>query len=453
MRARKPSVKRHARLVLALCSLCLSWSQQPPSITLKSTVREVIVPVIVKDASGHVVSNLKQSDFSVFEDEVRQRIVAFSATDDPSVQMAAEQIAQPPTGEKSSGVSAPQAGPDSPTRTYLVGVDTLHSSFGNIQQARKALEKFFEREHDARAQYALMNLSRQLEVVQDSTRDPSLVLAALGSKRFQKSLVDSESANLAWESEQLRRMLVGFSPQACETPGVRVRGSTPDTCSDMKRQVQMFVNKSAERTALLTRLFLQELKTMIVAMGSMPTQRTLVLISDGFNLVPGRELFGIASAYFPNDPEWRFNERDTQSELNEISGLAQKNNVIVYALDSRGVYTPASTGLGDASHEGDGNWTGGNAMSEMVRAEDRIAWENGNAMAELAKATGGVYFHDNNDLRSGLRRVFDDQRQRYLIVYSSSNDAADGKFRKIRVNVENKKLHVFAKSGYWAPAN
>lgn len=409
-------------------------------------MREIVVPVIVKDAGGHVVSNLKQPDFSVFEDEVRQRIVAFSETYDPSVQMDAEQVAQASTRAKSPAVSAPQTGPDSPIRTYLVCIDTLHSSFGNMQEARKALEKFFEGEHDGRAQYALMNLSRQLEVVQDSTRDPSLVLAALGSKRFQSSLVDSESANLAWESEQLRRMLTGFSPQACETHAL-------NNCSDMKRQVQLFVNRSAEHTALLTRVFLEELKTIIVAMGSMPTERTLVLISDGFNLVPGRELFGIASAYFPNDPEWRFNERDTQPELNEISGLAQKNNVIVYALDSRGVYTPASTGLGDASHGGDPYWTSGNAMPEMFRAEDRIAWENGNAMAELAKATGGIYFHNNNDLLPGLRRVFDDQRQRYLIVYSSSNDAADGKFRKIRVDVENKKLHVFAKSGYWAPSN
>ena len=76
--------------------------------------------------------------------------------------------------------------PDSPSRTYLVSVDTLHSSFGNIAQARRALTKFFAREHDAKAQYALMNLSRQIDVIQDSTRDPSLVLSALGSKKFQK---------------------------------------------------------------------------------------------------------------------------------------------------------------------------------------------------------------------------------------------------------------------------
>jgi VWFA-related protein len=92
-------------------------------------------------------------------------------------------------------------------------------------------------------------------------------------------------------------------------------------------------------------------------------------------------------------------------------------------------------------------------MPEMFRAEDTIARENGNAMAQLAQATGGVYFHDNNDLLSGLQRFFDDQRQRYLIVYSPSNDTEDGKFRKIKVTVANKKLQVFAKSGYWAPAN
>lgn len=133
--------------------------------------------------------------------------------------------------------------------------------------------------------------------------------------------------------------------------------------------------------------------------------------------------------------------------------LAQKNSVIVYALDSRGLYTPASTGLGDASHTGDAYWTSGRAMEDMMEHEDTIARENGSAMAQLAAATGGFYFENNNDLLSGIRRAFDDERERYVIAYTPSNELTDGKYRKIRVIVKDKNLRVHAKAGYWATVN
>lgn len=422
----------------------------PPSVpTLNANVRQVLVQVAVTDRRGHPVSNLHRDDFEVFEDEVPQRIVAFGTTYETSLEGAQSPVAHGTVAQPTMPASA-KVGPNSPTRTYLVCVDTLHSAIGNIFQARTALQKFFKQENDPHAQYALMNLSRQIQVIQDSTRDASLVLNALAGKKFQTSVLDGEVGSIAADSEALRRILVSLSPQACSAPAVRVRGTIPDACSDILRRVRSFIESSAERTAVLTKLYFEELKTIITAMGGMPTERTLVLISDGFNLIPGRELTGIASAYFPDDPEWRYNERDTQSQLSELLRLAQKNNVVVYTLDSRGVYTPASSGLGDASHTGDAYWTSGNAMPEMMRSEDRIAQENKSAMAQLASATGGIFFEDNNDLFSGIRRAFDDERERYEIAYAPSNASVDGKYRKIRVTVKRRNLRVHAKAGYWA---
>jgi VWFA-related protein len=265
-----------------------------------------------------------------------------------------------------------------------------------------------------------------------------LVLSALASKKFQSSIVDGESSDIVSQADTLRKML---------------NGEIPIPSLDLKHQVQMFIASRAERTAILTRTFQQELKSIIASMASMPTERTLILISDGFNLVPGRELVGIARAYFPDDPEFRFTERDTQPQLDELLRLAQKHNVIVYALDSRGLSPPASTGLGDASHTGDSSSTHMRALHEMMKDEDTVAWENGSAMAQLAAATGGIYFHDNNDLLAGLHRAFDDERERYVIAYAPSNDSVDGKYRKIRVEVKDKRLRVHAKTGYWATGN
>jgi VWFA-related protein len=302
-------------------------------------------------------------------------------------------------------------------------------------QAQRALQKFFQGEHDGKAQYALMTLGRHIAVVQDSTRDPSLVLSALASKNFQSSVVDAEGSNIAFEADTLRKMLMG---------------QIPIPALDLEHQVQMFITSRAERTAILTRTFQQELKNIIQITGSIPTQRTIIFISDGFNLVPGRELVGIARAYFPNNPWFRFTERDAQPQLNELLQLAQRYNVVVYALDSRGLYSSASTGLGDASHSGEARSKYTRGLNEMIHDEGTVAWENGSALAQLASATGGIYFHDRNDLLGGIHRAFDDERERYVIAYSPSNDSADSTYRKIRVEMRNRSYRVYAKTGYWA---
>lgn len=425
-------------------------ARTPPTVpTITANVRNVLVPVLVTNKHGHPISDLQQSDFAVFEDGAPQQIIAFSKTYSTSL----DSFNMPASGSLHSGTTA-KAGPDSPIRNYLICVDTLHSNLGDVDGAQHVLTKFFRKEHDPKAQYALVILGRQIEVIQDATRDPSAILSALKSKKFQSGVADGEASNIASQADHLLRMLSGVSPRAC---------AGPNACKKLKRRVRSYIDGSANRTALLTRDFLRELKTIINAMASMPTERTLILISDGFTLAPGEELYGIASAYFPNDPEWRMNPRQTQPMLDEILQLAEKDNVVVYGLDSRGVYTPSSSELLGASH-GVTNGQAGQIDSRnanfqasmqgvqtMMTNEAVVAYQNGSALAQLASATGGIYFENQNRLLGGLQRAFNDERVRYLIAYSPSNQTADGHYRRIRVAVKGENFRVYAKAGYWAP--
>lgn len=60
-----------------------SFSQEKPDDVLKVDTRLVSVPVIVSDRSGRYVPNLKASDFSVFQDGVKQEVEFFAATEEP----------------------------------------------------------------------------------------------------------------------------------------------------------------------------------------------------------------------------------------------------------------------------------------------------------------------------------------------------------------------------------
>ena len=74
---------------------------------------------------------------------------------------------------------------------------------------------------------------------------------------------------------------------------------------------------------------------------------------------------------------------------------------------------------------------------EVAREWDDIATDEGLTLSEIAAATGGTAFKNSNDLFTGLQRAFADGREYYTLAYVSTNEAQDGKFRKIAVQVRD----------------
>jgi VWFA-related protein len=200
----------------------------------------------------------------------------------------------------------------------------------------------------------------------------------------------------------------------------------------------------SERASALNQNFLQQLTQIVSVMSTMPTRRTVVFLSDGFNRFPGQELYSILKAYGVNDSSFKFNPHDLQPQLEAILKLAVRYDIRFYTIDSRGLYTGAEvpgTGLG-ADTRG--------APSSVMHEEMSVAWFNGDAMSQLAKQTGGQFFENSSDLLKGIRRAFTDGREEYVLAYVPSNTTADAQFRRITIKLKNKKFQVAAKSGYWA---
>ena len=84
-------------------------------------------------------------------------------------------------------------------------------------------------------------------------------------------------------------------------------------------------------------------------------------------------------------------------------------------------------------------------------------WFGPRLMAEIAEMTGGRQFsvENPNDLAEIARKVGRELRNLYVVGYRPSNDARDGKWRKIEVRVDPprglRKLQIFNKSGYYSP--
>ena len=87
---------------------------------------------------------------------------------------------------------------------------------------------------------------------------------------------------------------------------------------------------------------------------------------------------------------------------------------------------------------------------EMATALYEIARRD---LRQLASRTGGRVYPVSalTDLAAIYKQVADDLRSQYSISYYPTNEAHDGRWRSIRVEVPRPGVSVRARSGYWAP--
>ncbi|HEV2381905.1 MAG TPA: VWA domain-containing protein [Terriglobia bacterium] len=437
-----------AHRALAFAGLCLAGivaAQEPTpdhqGPTIKVKVQQVLVPVVVTDRRGHFVTGFKASDFQVFEDGVEQKLVALSTeANGASALFPSEPEPKPATG--GSIALSPQVGGEPVARTYLIVLDTLFSSFGDFHQAREALSKLFKDEDGAGSQYALVALGRPTSVIQNLTRDPEAILAAVESKDLTRTITSSEHSNLAQQESELLDIL-----EHCPSSS-KPKAGPDEPCP----AAESFANEAARERDELSRNLITELRSLTEQLSRMPGRRSIILASDGFSLQPGRELFELVAAY-TNDQSVLLHNKSSYllSELGPVVQLATARNVTFYTLDARGLYTLPAGGYDASQRVAINPKLAATVLPAMESAKSTSAWEQQDAMSYLAAATGGVFYHDKNDLLKGLRQAFADGREYYVLAYDPSNRAADGRYRTIRVRVKNRSLVVRAKRGYWAP--
>lgn len=419
--------------------------------TIKVDVRQVLVPVVVTDGRGNHLTGLTQGDFRVFEDGVEQKITAFSVEGAGAAQTGSAQ-----KGDLPRSMPLQDAAAQPPVRrTYMICIDTLHSAFKNFAAAREALVKLFAEERAGDSQYVVVALGVSAEMVVQVTRDPAAVLTVFQSKRLQKIFLDGQQGSVNADMERFRRDLVTIR-DACN-----LATSDPPMvpqCESGMARLSMQVQQIAEMDRTLTIEFLRQFRALISQLARARDRRTVVLISEGFSVEPGREAATLMDAYFPfashclvpsqGPSAMRCIKSDVTpvrltDEFEPILQLAARSNVVIDTIDSRGLY--GQSGF-DASSAGNPI----NVDGAAGRAERGEASARGNTLAEIAAATGGTNFRDNNNLLSGLERAFADGRDYYTLAYVSSNESLDGKFRAIRVQVHDRNATVKAKRGYWA---
>ena len=117
---------------------------------------------------------------------------------------------------------------------------------------------------------------------------------------------------------------------------------------------------------------------------------------------------------------------DTASKRSKTEALemAQRHDATIYAIST--------------------NKTSDTKSREKVRGDDVIK--------ELVEETGGkAYFPLKlDDLASDFQKIGEELRSQYVISYAPTNQNLDGSYRRIRVEIPNKKYNARTRQGYFA---
>lgn len=430
-----------ARLYFGLCLLALSAGGQtqtqpsPPDqgdemttretpATFRTKVNLVLVPVVVRDKQGHAVGNLRKEDFQLFDRGKPQTISSFS------VETLAGQTAEPPKPEPAiAGEEAPAPinPADEPKRFVVYFFDDVHITQGDLMQVRSAAERNIDESLVPTDRAAIYTTSGRttLDFTDDRARlhatllriTPQPIARSISQlcpdiSYYQADLIINQNDPTALQAAVQDAI-------ACMT----LDPSDPSSVQTARSMSQSTASQVLNSGDTETRLSLQSLRGAVRRLAAMPGQRSIILISPGFLTI---------FEHF--------------QEKADIIDHAIRANVIISSLNARGLYTVVP--FGDVSQSGQ---SAGGAMLKSHYDLDTAQMEE-NVLAELAYGTGGVFFHNNNDLVEGFKRVAARPEYLYVLGFSPQNLKLDGRLHSLKITVRNAgKLDIQARSGYYAP--
>jgi len=167
--------KLTAALLLALLPAVTAAAQDAAPPVFKVNTRIVILDIVVTDKKGNVVNDLKQSDFTVYEDTQLQTIRTFEP---PSAH------GMPPSTDGkaivNSAADLPKIG-DAPL-TILV-LDELNTAFTDMAYARHCMQNYLLAQPELLKQPTAMLVASntKFQLLQDYTQDRAALLQSLKS--------------------------------------------------------------------------------------------------------------------------------------------------------------------------------------------------------------------------------------------------------------------------------
>jgi len=437
-----------AAAVFVVWTCALGAAQgRPPRQVITSTSTAVLVDAVVRDRSGHLVTDLSAGDFHVYENGVAQTIDSFTRVSHGGgigVNVAWRQPDRALTVASASPEPSRAGEPVEDEATVALVYDHLTSD--SLALAQKATLAYIPVSGDSPVRVGVFAGDVGVRTLQFFTTDRAAVRRAIGSIT-PIGMVAEQKAERADALLARRREL--DAANAATTSGAA--GSTQAAAQNASQMGE----REMERALIQTELnMMRAYENFDRAQKGHDTAGVLMSVVQSLALYPGRKTIVFFSEGLPVTPT-------LSSSLDSVIDRANRANVTAYAIDAKGLRT--ATTLGEARKEmtnfvedrtlqgSIGSDRTDQPMSmAMERVEDTIKLDSRTGLAKLADETGGFLVEQSNDLSSAFKRIDEDNQFHYLLTYSPKNAVFDGKFRAIHVDVRRPGAHVFARKGYRA---
>jgi VWFA-related protein len=391
--------------------------------TFKVRVNLVLVRVVVRDAEGHVVPNLKREDFQLFDNRKAQVTSAFSVETPESHQV---QPAATATASAEAAAGEPAVTPTVlPQRFVAVVFDDTDMLMEDSTFVRAAAKRLFGSLAPS-DRVGIFTTSGQLTREFTDDRE-SLEKSLLGivPRPLSTATGFHDCPEVSYyQADQIQNFQNIQALAVATEDAVQCAFNGDET---RQAQAQIMALTAAQRAATAgdaqTDFIYRHLEDAMRRLSAMPGQRIMALVSPGFIVT-------------------------TQTRgSTDLVDRANRANIVINTIDARGLYTPDL--MGDiADPPRDSLRTAGFKSSYRIAAQSAQS----DILGQLADGTGGTFFHNRNDVDEGIRLAVAAPSLSYLLGFSPQNLKLDGRYHTLKVSLTNKqKFAVQARRGYYAP--
>ena len=392
-------------------------TQQTP--TFRVQVDLVTNDIVVRDDKGNFIPDLKQDEFEVYEDGIKQDITQMTVVTGGRV----TNVLAPPPPPPPEGIILPPSRPKSDVsgRIFLFFVDDLHLQFHNTGRVRQLFQKIAkELVHDG-DMFGIVSSgpsSIAVDMTYDKARLDEAIKKIAGNELKPTDIINGASG-AEGPSEVRYRAHVAFS-----------------TVNDLLNNLESVHNR----------------------------RKALVYVSDGYDFNPFQDArLGLMEPNSPfaqnefarsqnqmaqqnsdgsssnaTDPFTQqqkqsetFADADLARELGELTRQANRANVTMYTIDPRGL-----VGMGDIDEQVDPR-----QWSEFVRKSQ-------DSLRVIAEETGGIAVVNQNDFSKALKRIDAETSDYYVLGYYSKNPDRTRRRRQVEVKVVRKGATVWFRKEY-----
>uniref|UniRef100_Q021C6 VWA domain-containing protein n=1 Tax=Solibacter usitatus (strain Ellin6076) TaxID=234267 RepID=Q021C6_SOLUE len=405
--------------------------QQPGVPTVKTTVDEVLLDLIVRDKKGKPVTDLRPSDITVVDNGAKQTLTSFRLV----------------TGVEAVTSSGARTALDPLRQLRLVTL--AFEAMGEADQrklARAAAIDLIKGEQGTNVYYAVVVINTQLLVLQQFTNDKAALTKAIehatgglggpGLASESDAILSQLKRNLGNQNgaDQDGNLLAAASATASQPVANGADALQAKLASVMLDMLRMDAAVGSQGT----RLTLSALRALVNGLRSMPGRKSVVYFTWGMYLTP-----------------------ELDASFHGLISTANRENVTFYSVDTRGVMTGAQNAgaRGQLAGAARASATTMTQTSGAVTKDQVMASDNAEVAAranvqeslrDLAESTGGFLIGDSNDLRGPLHHVNEEISSYYEVSFNPGIQNYDGSFRKLAVNANRKDLVIHARTGYFA---